>query len=659
MTALSVGSVSGMADAIIARMKSQSRNETLELLAPAKNAEFGRAAIDHGADAVYIGGPSFGARASAGNAMGDIAALCDYAHRFDARVLLALNTILTDDELEPARRIVQQAWDAGVDALIVQDMGLLELDLPPIELHASTQCDIRTPEKARFLQDVGFSQMVLARELDLNEVARIAAAIDRSRTMLEFFVHGALCVSYSGQCTISHAFTGRSANRGECSQMCRLPYTLEDADGRKVAEQSHLLSLKDNDQTAHLAELIDAGIRSFKIEGRLKDLSYVKNVTAHYRQELDKLMERRPGLARSSAGRSTIAFTPRPEKTFHRGSTDYFVAGRKADIGAFDSPKFVGVPVGRVSRVKGKSFAVDSAEPLANGDGLAWYDAKGELQGARISTVESDALTPTVTLNDAPRGLVAGATIYRNLDVAFEKQLQKKSAERRLDVALRLLDTTEGLALELTDETGTQARAKLDCEKAPPKDAARSEAALREGLGKLGGTGYAASSIEVATAEPWFVPAATINALRRAGVAALDTARSAAWQGNRPQRAPAANPPARYPAEEITFLGNVFNAKARAFYEKHGVKLIADAYEANREKGMVSLMITKHCLRYSFNLCPKQVKGIKPEPMTLWQEGPDGRGEALLLRFDCKPCEMHVLGKLKKHRKLILPVVSD
>jgi 23S rRNA 5-hydroxycytidine C2501 synthase len=624
----------------------------LELLSPARNLAFGKAAVEHGADAVYIGGPAFGARSSAGNSMVDIAALADHAHRFGARVLLALNTILRDDELETARRIAYEAWDAGVDALIVQDMGLLELDLPAIQLHASTQCDIRTPEKARFLQDVGFSQIVLARELELKEIARIAAVLDPERCALEFFVHGALCVSYSGQCSISHAFTGRSANRGDCSQMCRLPYTLQDADGRTVAEQSHLLSLKDNDQTAHLGQLIDAGIRSFKIEGRLKDLSYVKNITAHYRQELDRLIEALPGYGRSSAGRSEFGFAPRPEKTFNRGSTDYFVGGRKADIGAFESPKFVGTPVGRVMRVKGKTFAVDAAEPLANGDGLAWYDGNGELQGARVNVVEGD----TVTLNDAPIGLTAGATLYRNLDVAFEKLLARKSAERRIDVAMRLVDTADGLGLELADATGVSARAELPCEKAAPNDPARAEAALREGLGKLGQTDYSAQSIDIATAQPWFVPAASINALRRAGAEALDRARRAAWQ--RLPRAEPVSPPARYPAEEVTFLGNVFNARARTFYEKHGVRLIAEAYETNREKGLVSLMITKHCLRYSFNLCPKQVKGIKPDPMTLWQEGPDGQGEALTLRFDCKPCEMHVLGKLRKNRKLILPVIA-
>ena len=619
-----------------------SHASALELLAPARNVDFGIAAIDHGADAVYIGGPTFGARSAAGNSIADIAALAAYAHRFSARVLLALNTILRDDELEEARRLVWQAYEAGVDALIVQDMGLLELDLPPIQLHASTQCDIRTPHKARFLQDVGFSQIVLARELDRAQIRAIADATDRGRCVLEFFIHGALCVSYSGQCTISHAFTGRSANRGECAQMCRLPWSLLDADGTKLAERRHLLSLKDNDQSANLAALVEAGIRSFKIEGRLKDLAYVKNVTAHYRGELDRILDARPELARSSAGRSSFGFTPRPDKTFHRGSTDYFVNGRHADIGSFDSPTFVGAPVGRVLRVQGRSFTVEAAEPLANGDGLAWFDAAGAVQGARVNRVDGD----TVQLVELPQRLVAGATLYRNVDHAFDKLLAGKSAERRIAVRLQLTDTSNGLALTITDEAGVAATAAVACDKAEARDAARAAATLRDSLGKLGGTMFVADEIALDVAQPWFVPVAQLNALRRGAVEALVGARAAAWR--RPVRALAVEPPARYPDSALNHLGNVFNARAREFYRRHGVELIADAFEANREDGPVSLMITKHCLRFSFNLCPKQVKGIRPEPMTLWQERGDADRvvrEPLTLRFDCKKCEMHVVGR--------------
>jgi len=332
----------------------------LELLAPARDADIGIEAVNHGADAVYIGGPGFGARDKASNEVADIERLARHAHRYGARIFVTLNTILRDDELEPARRLAWQLHEAGADALIVQDMGLAMLDLPPIQLHASTQTDIRTPAKARFLQDTGFSQMVLARELDLRQIRAIAAEVQDA--VLEFFVHGALCVAYSGQCFISHAHTGRSANRGSCSQECRLPYTVTDAQGRVIAHDKHVLSLKDNDQGANLEALVDVGIRSFKIEGRYKDMATVKNVTAHYRQLCDALLERRPELAAASSGRCRYTFQPDPGRAYHRGGTDYFVNGRRppelGDIGAFDTPKHAGVPVGHVTRVGPDHFDV-------------------------------------------------------------------------------------------------------------------------------------------------------------------------------------------------------------------------------------------------------------------------------------------------------------
>ncbi|PKO56705.1 MAG: collagenase-like protease, partial [Betaproteobacteria bacterium HGW-Betaproteobacteria-21] len=368
---------------------------TLELLAPAKNADIGIEAVTHGADAVYIGGPSFGARSAAENTVADIARLTAHAHRFHARVFVALNTILRDDELEPARQLIWQLYEAGADALIVQDMGLLQLDLPPIQLHASTQTDIRDAAKARFLQDVGFSQIVLARELTLDEVKKVAAA---TTCQLEYFVHGALCVAFSGQCYISHAHTGRSANRGECSQACRLPYDLADQNGNVIARDQHMLSMKDNNQSANLRVLAAAGVSSFKIEGRYKDLSYVKNITAHYRQLLDEVIEHPdadgPDYRRASSGRSTFLFTPQAEKTFNRGYTDYFTNKRQHGIEAFESPKFVGEAIGRVTRIdtKGhKFFELERVAPIHNGDGLTWYDAKGDLTGLRVNRAEQDA----------------------------------------------------------------------------------------------------------------------------------------------------------------------------------------------------------------------------------------------------------------------------
>jgi putative protease len=626
----------------------------LELLAPAKTADFGIAAIDHGADAVYIGGPAFGARANAGNPLADIARLAAHAHRFNARVLLALNTILHDSELEAARTQAWAAYEAGVDALIVQDMGLLELDLPPLALHASTQCDIRSVDKARFLAQAGFSQMVLARELGLDEIRAVRAATAPFGTRLEFFVHGALCVAFSGQCYISHAHTERSANRGDCSQDCRLPYTLLDEAGRVVAYDRHLLSMKDNNQTANLEALVDAGVDAFKIEGRYQDLGYVKNITAHYRREIDRLLEGRPALRRASSGRTTFLFTPDPDKTFHRGATDYFVQGRQADIGAFDSPKFVGLPIGTVTRVGPGWFEMrttDPADTLANGDGLN-YLHKRETVGVPVNTAERRGevwrIVPNVDVAALP-GLRPGTALNRNGDHAWEQALARKSSERRIAVDLRLSETAEGFALRLTDEDGIAAEAGIALGKTPAAQAERSEATLREHLGKLGTTIYAARRIDIDLTAPWFVPASAINALRRAAVERLDAARAAARP--RSVRQPPVEPPAPYPAESLSFLANIYNDAARRFYARHGVRTMAAAFEAHEEDGEVPLMITKHCLRYSFNLCPKQAKGVtgvqgqvRAAPMTLVSDG-----ERYTLTFDCRPCEMHVVGRMKKH----------
>ena len=620
----------------------------LELLAPAKNAEFGMEAIIHGADAVYIGGPAFGARANAGNEVADIGRLAEFAHRYNARVLVALNTILHDNELEAARLNAWDVYNAGADALIVQDMGLLELDLPPIELHASTQCDIRTTEKAKFLGEVGFSQMVLARELSLEQIRDIHAATDAT---LEFFIHGALCVAFSGQCYISHAHTERSANRGDCSQDCRLPYTLQDDQGRVVAFEKHLLSMKDNNQSSNLQALIDAGIRSFKIEGRYKDVGYVKNITGHYRMLIDDILEERTDFRRASSGRTKLHFTPDPEKTFHRGTTDYFVNGRGADIGAFDSPKFIGQPIGTVTRVGPNWFEMEADETLANGDGLN-YLHKREVFGVPANRAEKIGnvwrIEPNVEVSTLP-GFRPGMVINRNGDHAWEQALTKKSAERRIAIDMELSETAEGFSLRLTDEEGVSAETCLNSEKTLATQADKVEASLRENLGKLGNTLFSARDIKINLNAPWFLPASSVNALRRTAVAELEAARAAAYQ--RPLRKAASEPPAPFPDESLSYLANVYNEAARAFYVRHGVKLIDAAFEAHEESGEVSLMVTKHCLRFSFNLCPKQAKGVtgvqgqvRAEPMTLVSGG-----EKYTLRFDCRPCEMHVMGKMKKH----------
>ncbi|KPF49252.1 protease [beta proteobacterium AAP121] len=630
----------------------------LELLAPARDAAIGIEAVNHGADAVYIGGPAFGARDKAGNPLSEIEALCRHAHRYGARIFITLNTILRDDELEAARRMAWDVWRAGADALIVQDMGLLQLDLPPIQLHASTQTDIRTPEKARFLQDVGFSQMVLARELDLKQIKAIRAQVQEAT--LEFFVHGALCVAYSGQCFISHAHTGRSANRGSCSQECRLPYTVKDSQGRIVAHDKHVLSLKDNNQSANLHALVDAGIRSFKIEGRYKDMGTVKNVTAHYRQLLDRLLEERPELTTSSDGRCRYTFTPDPDRGYNRGATDYFVGGRRppelGDIGAFDTPKHAGIAVGHVVKLGPDHFDMDADSRdtvMNNGDALTWWDLQGELQGVPINVAQKLGgrgwrlfpNAPMATLKD----LRKGAAISRNRDMAWDRLLEKKSAERLIAVDLHLSVTKDGFALDITDERGHHAQVAAVHAHERAKDAEKAQQTVLEKLSALGGTLFEARHVGIGYTEPWFVPASVANTLRRQAVAALEAAREAAFTPL--LRSAPVEPPAPYPEDTLSYLANVYNGQAAAFYAKHGVKLVGAAYESHEELGAVPLMITKHCVRWSLSLCPKQAKGVvgvqgtvRAEPMTL-VHGED----TLTLRFDCKPCEMHVVGAIRKN----------
>jgi 23S rRNA 5-hydroxycytidine C2501 synthase len=619
----------------------QKTRKHLELLAPAKNADFGIEAINHGADAVYIGGPAFGARAKAPNTVEDIVRLVKHAHRYHAEVFVALNTIFHDNELEGVRELIYQLYDAEVDALIVQDMGLLEMELPPIQLHASTQTDIRTVEKAQFLDQVGFSQLVLARELDIRTVKQIA---DVTTANLEYFIHGALCVAFSGQCFISHAHTGRSANRGECSQECRLPYTLEDQKGRIIGKDKHYLSMKDNDQSANLRALISAGVSSFKIEGRYKDLAYVKNATAHYRLLLDEILNDMPEYAKSSAGRSAYTFTPQPEKTFNRSATDYFANGRQADIGAFDTPKFSGEALGKVSKV-GKDFIeINTETELHNGDGICFFDVHKELVGLRINTVQGKRLYP----NEMPVDIRNNTMIYRNRDHAFMRLLEKDSASRKITLSLTLYETNDGFSLTAIDEQGFSATSQCIAEKQVANDTSKAKASLIENLSKLGNTDFVATEVNLNLTQPWFVPASSINALRRETVEQLIQTRMLGY--TRPVRRKAVEPPAFYPEDTLTYLANVYNQKSRDFYQKHGVKMIAKAYEANEELGEVPVMITKHCLRFSHGLCPKEAKGVigvqgtvTAEPMTLISGN-----DRYTLKFDCKPCEMHVMGKIRK-----------
>jgi putative protease len=474
--------------------------------------------------------------------------------------------------------------------------------------------------------------------------------------VIEFFVHGALCVAYSGQCFISHAHTGRSANRGDCSQACRLPYEVKDAQGRIVAHDKHVLSMKDNNQSENLRDLVDAGIRSFKIEGRYKDMAYVKNITAHYRKLFDEVLNERPELAAASHGRSTFSFEPDPNQNFNREFTDYFVQGRKEDIGAFDTPKNPGQPIGWVSQVTPAHVEITTDDPateLHNGDGLCYYDLQKELVGLQINRAEAAKAKGVWKLfpKDPMGGfkdLRQGVQVNRNRDMSWVRKLDKKSAQRRMGVWMQLAETAGGLQLTLTDEVGHTGTADLAMAWQAPKDPTQAVDKLKTALGKLGDTLFEPLDVQVALPRPWFVPPSQLNALRRDAVQALEDARN---QGlHRLPRAVPVEPPVAYPEDTLTYLANVFNQKARDFYAKHGVKVIDAAYESQEELGEVSLMITKHCVRFSLSLCPKQAKGVtgvqgtvKAEPMQLI----NGK-EKLTLRFDCKPCEMHVVGKIKK-----------
>ncbi|WP_145247917.1 peptidase U32 family protein [Pseudomonas oryzihabitans] len=627
----------------------------LELLSPARDVGIAREAILHGADAIYIGGPSFGARHNACNEVSEIAELVKFARRYHARVFTTINTILHDDELEPARKLIHQLYDAGVDALIVQDLGVLELDIPPIELHASTQTDIRTLARAKFLDQAGFSQLVLARELNLQEISAIAAETDAA---VEFFIHGALCVAFSGQCNISHAQTGRSANRGDCSQACRLPYTLKDDQGRVVAFEKHLLSMKDNNQSANLRALVEAGVRSFKIEGRYKDMGYVKNITAYYRQLLDEILEDRTDLARASSGRTAHFFVPDPDKTFHRGSTDYFVTDRKMDIGAFDSPTFTGLPVGQVEKVGKRDFIAVTEEPLSNGDGLNVL-VKREVVGFRANVAElkgefeedgQKRYRYRVEPNEMPEGLFRlrpNHPLSRNLDHNWQQALLKTSAERRIGVRWQAELREQRLQLTVTSEEGVSVSVALDGPFGAANKPEQALDGLRDLLTQLGTTEYHALDVSLDAPQAFFVPNSQLKALRREAIEQLTAARVAAHP--RGSRKAESCPPPVYPESHLSFLYNVYNQKARDFYHRHGVQLIDAAYEAHEEPGEVPVMITKHCLRFSFNLCPKQAKGVtgvrtKVAPMQLVHGD-----EVLTLKFDCKPCEMHVVGKMKGH----------
>ena len=603
------------------------KQRKIELLAPAKNLECGIAAIDHGADAVYIGAPKFGARAAAVNSLEDIAALVEYAHLYNARIYVTVNTILKDEELQETEKMIWALFRAGVDALIVQDMGITGLNLPPIPLHASTQMDNRTVEKVRFLADAGFRQVVLARELSLREISKIHEACPD--VPLEIFVHGALCVSYSGQCYVSQACFGRSATRGECAQFCRLPFSLVDAEGRVIVKDKHLLSLKDLNQSDELEALLDAGAFSFKIEGRLKDVSYVKNVTAAYRRKLDAIFARRKEYARASSGSCRYAFNPQLDKSFSRGFTHYYLHGRTKDVFSFDTPKSLGEEMGTMKEARGNYLTVAGLKSFNNGDGVCYIDEQGRLQGFRINRVEGNKLYPQEMPRIKPR-----TVLYRNFDQEFEKILARKSSERRIAVSVRLTDTPFGFALTLTDEDDNSVTLSLAREKEPARTP--QEENLKTQLAKFGNTPFEAVRIDIDFAGNWFLPASVLADFRRQAVEKLISARRINYRRELFVLKPTAH---AFPQSTLTYLGNVMNGQAVSFYAGHGVASIAPAFErAPAEKAV--LMFCKHCLRYSMGWCPVHQRERSPYREPYYLVSTDGK--RFRLEFDCKNCQMKV-----------------
>ena len=639
----------------------------IELLSPAKNLEIGIAAINHGADAVYIGGPSFGAREKVGNSIEDIEKLCRHAALYDAKVYVTMNTLLFDSELDQARKLAYDCWNAGVDALIVQDMALLNMDdMPPIALHASTQCHNIEAEKVKFLEDVGFSQVVLARELCIDEIKDI-----RSKTSvpLEYFIHGALCVSYSGQCYLSHVIGGRSANRGACAQPCRLAWNLENKDGKRLISNRHLLSLRDLNNSKNIEELIDAGITSFKIEGRLKDIDYVKNVTAYYRNKIDEIITKRDDLCRSSRGESNPTFYPAPEKSFSRGFTDYFIHGRQKYIDAPYSPKSMGEYLGTIEKVKNKSITIRTGKELHNGDGLCFLDRENNLLGFNVNAVDTSqqdnkttrqqgvrlqTISSNSDISMATRFKIEGSKIFRNHDNVWEKELEKSNGNRKIKISLRFTDTEDGFALsaKLYNEDSEYVTTNISIEKEVAINTEKALDNIKSKLSQWGDTEFSVEEIDVdfednkttrqqdnkSETTAYFIRASVLGEMKKDLVEKLKSYLIEKHRNERDCRdvtSVASN--VVYPKESLTYLGNVINKKSREFYERHGVEIIEDGLEKLHSNEETVVMTTKHCVRYANNICCKEI-GKPAESLYLFNE--KGR---FRLDFDCRNCCMKVI----------------
>jgi 23S rRNA 5-hydroxycytidine C2501 synthase len=598
----------------------------LELLAPAKDFECGIAAINCGADAIYIGAPKFGARAAAGNSLEEIKKLVEYAHKFWVKVYVTVNTVLYDDELSEVEKLVSKLYGIDTDAIIFQDMAILEMKLPPIQLFASTQTHNYELDRIKFLDDLGIKRIILARELSLEAVQQISKEVNAE---LEFFVHGALCVCLSGQCYMSAAMMGRSANRGECAQPCRLQYSLIDNNGKVIVADKHLLSLRDLNLSAYLNDLIDAGITSFKIEGRLKDIGYVKNITTYYRQKLDDIIENNSELKRSSSGYSIIPFEPDPEKTFNRGYTSYFVDGKDENISSIDTPKSKGKFLGEALHVDSRSFTVDTLETIANGDGLCFFDEDGELVGMNVSNVKQNR----VYTNDL-KGITIGTKIYRNYDHQFSNEL-KQDCSRKIKANITIEELPDGFKIEALDEDNVSVFHIIKTSKQKAENSKRAVETIKAQLSKSGETIFDIKEVNINLSTPFFFQIKTLNEMRRIILEKLEKERI---QKHKAEKRSLQHSTVRLQQSTLDYKANVTNRLASEFYMERGAEQIEPGFELQKDYSGKTLMTCKYCIKDELGLCPKYSDKKINEPLYLINGS-----KKYKLVFDCKACFMKIV----------------
>lgn len=602
----------------------------IELLAPAKNFECGISAIKCGADAVYIGADKFGARSSAGNSLEDIKKLIEFAHIYNAKVYVTINIILNDEEILEAQQLVKDIYEIGADAIIIQDMGFLELDLPPIPIHASTQVHNNTAQKVKFLEDTGFRRVILARELSLDKIKEIRK---NTNIELEFFIHGALCVCYSGQCYLSYAIGGRSGNRGECAQPCRKKYSVKTLDGKFLAEDKYLLSLKDLNLSDYITDLIDAGITSFKIEGRLKDETYIKNIVSFYNKTINEAIADNNHVKRASSGTSNVDFIANPYKTFNRDYTDYFISGRTPELSSFYTPKSIGEPIGKVLAIRGKTFVMEhNSPPLNNGDGLCYFDEDGTLQGTVVNTAEDGIIVP----NDM-KTITKDTFIYRNSDNEFQKKLKNSQIERKIRVKISFTEENNELILQFVDEDGNKCIQKIKNTFEIAQNQVMAIENIKKQFSKLGETVFSCAGLDINLKNIYFIPVKTLNELRRK---LSDDIYNLRQKEYKQEKAFIEKNEIPYVYENLDFRSNVLNKYAESFYRRHGVVTIEPAAESGLRLKNKTVMTTKYCIKFELGLCAKQNPSTNlKNALTLVDE----QKKEYLLDFDCADCEMNII----------------